>query len=811
MSQELHYTSVPRGLKPGSRGFCTVAATPGVSGPLLERLESLSAYQPVYPVHDPAAGRNPLNFMHVKPAIGGKSLSILSRVGPAGLDYSGRTNKYGHHIVLDANERPVGGPAWLLSQPGFMQEVWRGEPRALAQGTLPPQGDRPPSVARAWQALTGDAGWAGVLAEAFLADPRRTAVVLFRPGMELLPLFVEAIALLPPPRRWDVQFSTFFSTLPPGVTCSWRGVIDGSPEADAALRLPGALVINLCRPVGMATGRALVQLARTGERPDAAASRDEASTVRPTGGPVLSSTRPGVIPPSRTPTAASHETVPPLGLSGLSLQPPSLRSPQRASHNTSRVWVLVTAAAALCLVGIVATAVFLFQQDGSPKVANDDSRSQSARSTSKPKQTLAAVPKSATPGQADKKPANLVSSAIASVSASAQPKETPKHIASLTVSGPAATAVPTNGTGRDGRGAASEFVLVGPPKDPSPAGAPAAPAHPETASAMNKSTPPINRNMVLECILQEKGKESVLELPQSASGPDVVRKLELTAPKKPARTSTMSPHATTDPTDQQMLNVMATVAGAFGAKEKAVAHFKADGRKVTFNWDKAATDAEIGEAKEMLRVSILKMVTDRNEVIYALLARRPRPTSRPVEIPSEVVNAARGRRQKDLTVDVGWAVSQDPQFLYLQNRLVLLKMKAYAKGTSGELPLVEGDTPGQWICKGKTTPILMTVDIKESDNKLRFVFPQNPYLLESRIAESNGARSNQFEDLNPLHRKNTPEADLPRQRGGLENDLRLMQSLIGAQYRFVVGLRVDGKNKPVELVRVDESSQEKTP
>jgi hypothetical protein len=41
MSQELHYTSVPRGLKPGTRGFCTVAVTPQMPGPLVERLENL--------------------------------------------------------------------------------------------------------------------------------------------------------------------------------------------------------------------------------------------------------------------------------------------------------------------------------------------------------------------------------------------------------------------------------------------------------------------------------------------------------------------------------------------------------------------------------------------------------------------------------------------------------------------------------------------------------------------------------------------------------------------------------------------------
>ncbi len=55
MSQELHYTSVPRGLKPGSRGFCTVGLTPHMPGTLVDRLEALSGYQPIFSPHDTSA------------------------------------------------------------------------------------------------------------------------------------------------------------------------------------------------------------------------------------------------------------------------------------------------------------------------------------------------------------------------------------------------------------------------------------------------------------------------------------------------------------------------------------------------------------------------------------------------------------------------------------------------------------------------------------------------------------------------------------------------------------------------------------
>jgi GTPase-associated protein 1, N-terminal domain type 2/GTPase-associated protein 1, middle domain len=303
MSQELHYTSVARGLKPGSRGFGTVAATANLPEALADRLEALSVYEAVYPPGDPSAALNPVAYVHVRLPVAGRVHDVLSRIGPAGLDYSGRPNKYAHHVILEPDERPAGGPAWLLSQAGFVQDAWDGEPRILAEGTPVPLGDRLPGVARAWQELTGDAGWAGVLAESFLADPRRPVFLVFRPGIELLPQFVEAIALLPVARRWDVEFSTYLTTLPPGISCTWRGVLDGSTQAKIARRLPNALIVDLCRPLGRAQGGGLVHLARTGERldtPDGVASASSGLPHRPGRPPAFMAG-----PPSR-PRAASR-------------------------------------------------------------------------------------------------------------------------------------------------------------------------------------------------------------------------------------------------------------------------------------------------------------------------------------------------------------------------------------------------------------------------------------------------------------------------------------------------------------------------
>src|ERR1700726_1774772 len=114
MSHELFYTSAPQGLKPGTQGFCSVAVTRGMPAALAERLEGLSGYRPAFPPHDSRSALNPVVFAHWRLALGRKSANVLSRICPAGLDYSQRHNKFAHHVVLDGTELPEGGPAWLL-------------------------------------------------------------------------------------------------------------------------------------------------------------------------------------------------------------------------------------------------------------------------------------------------------------------------------------------------------------------------------------------------------------------------------------------------------------------------------------------------------------------------------------------------------------------------------------------------------------------------------------------------------------------------------------------------------------------------
>lgn len=279
MIQELLYTSAPKGLKPGSRGFCTVLSTSGMPAPVATALESLSGYRPIFPPGDPQADQNPVVYSHYQMSLNGRRSHVLSRIADYGLDYSQRSNKLAHHLVLEPSERPSAGPAWVLAHSGMMRESWDGELKIISGERKVPDGPVSLRPCNAWKELAGDAGWAGVLAETFLKQPDQPAFIIFSPGMNLLPLMEEAISLLPANRRWDATFSTYFTKVPSGVTCNWRCLLADSPEAKESRRYVHALRIDLTKPLPPATGGELVEVARTGKRPESAMEQSVSSTT----------------------------------------------------------------------------------------------------------------------------------------------------------------------------------------------------------------------------------------------------------------------------------------------------------------------------------------------------------------------------------------------------------------------------------------------------------------------------------------------------------------------------------------------------
>ena len=264
MIEEIIYTSAEKGLKQGSRGFCTVVSTSGMSLNIAERLESMSGYRQAFPLNDPQSSLNPVNYSHMTMRLAGKKLHVLSRVADAGQDYTGRSNKLAHHIVIDSVAHLNPGPARLLADSGVIVDSWDG----VVQN-IPPRELRTPVVPStiqlsAWKAICGDGGWAGSVAEQLLQNPAPLSVI-FSAGTNTLSLVREVLDLVPAPQRWNVTFSTYFTRLLAGAECQLRFVLNDTPEATALRNDARARVVDLTKPLPAATGGSLVTIAISGE------------------------------------------------------------------------------------------------------------------------------------------------------------------------------------------------------------------------------------------------------------------------------------------------------------------------------------------------------------------------------------------------------------------------------------------------------------------------------------------------------------------------------------------------------------------
>lgn len=311
MTHELILTSVSQGLEPGSNGYCVVAENRGIPQQIRKRLESMSDYRHL-DVEEPHL--QPVVYSHLIFLALDLSWHLLSRIADAGTDYRHEPNQLAHHIALQNDETVDEGPAWLLALPEFHVTEWLTPSVRFNVGRSMPGLSAPPAMTRrqriarerhwadhrktapiasteeespeflrarileneeqilitkppsspcpTWQELTGDAGWGGILAET--ARTGQPALLLFPPGMNLLPLYLEAIALLPDSYRWKATFTTCYTHLPDHVACQWKGVPAGSREAEALSAERDLLILDLSRPMGAAPAGPYVEFARQG-------------------------------------------------------------------------------------------------------------------------------------------------------------------------------------------------------------------------------------------------------------------------------------------------------------------------------------------------------------------------------------------------------------------------------------------------------------------------------------------------------------------------------------------------------------------
>ncbi len=263
MALELFYTSAPRGVKPQTSGFCTVGMSRAFPPAFVPRLEALSGYRP--PHDGTSIEASPIAWSHWIVDAGGVERHVLSAVGPAAPDHTMRNNKFAHHLVLRADELIEAGPAWVLAQPGVMAHEWIGEPRLIDTERALPMGSAPnTNRCAAWEAVCGDAGWAGVIANVVMIDPSKSCSIVYPVGAPVLDLVAEAMALLPAHWRWRVTFTTYFMQPMAGTRCAWRFCLDGT-EAAAAARASSGTVVDLCARYPCTQTGTFIDRARRGE------------------------------------------------------------------------------------------------------------------------------------------------------------------------------------------------------------------------------------------------------------------------------------------------------------------------------------------------------------------------------------------------------------------------------------------------------------------------------------------------------------------------------------------------------------------
>ncbi len=261
MIEEIIYTSASKGMKHGTVGFCTVASTQGMSRTMIERLETLCGYRHPFAIDDP---RNPVNYSHLRMRIAGQDSHILSRIADAGSDYSGRTNKIAHQLALRSVNQFQAGPARLLAQPGVMVDRWNETPGERSTRTIRATAAATSVNARTWKSIAGDAGWAGWVADQLLSSSRPLSI-LFPAGTDVLSLLVEVLDVIPPSRRWDITFSTYFTKPIAGTQCQLRFVLDGTEESAALRKDAAANLLDLASPLPALTASKAVDAVRSGQ------------------------------------------------------------------------------------------------------------------------------------------------------------------------------------------------------------------------------------------------------------------------------------------------------------------------------------------------------------------------------------------------------------------------------------------------------------------------------------------------------------------------------------------------------------------
>ena len=235
---ELCYTSLPRGLVPGTSGYTTVGQSPAMSRWLVEQAESLSSFHFLNEKDPNAYFREPVNIVHVRVNGNRQTVHIVSRIAACQPDHTGRSNYFAHHTLLAPQEAlPCkAGPAELAAAVGFLMTEWTGEARVLPVRAPPAIFDRGPTV-HAIEAAGLDLGWGPALADRLRDRGVKQTYLVYSLGTDMLGIVGDVLSNLTPDERWQATFATHATKTFPGlgVDCRLQCVVANTPYAQEVL------------------------------------------------------------------------------------------------------------------------------------------------------------------------------------------------------------------------------------------------------------------------------------------------------------------------------------------------------------------------------------------------------------------------------------------------------------------------------------------------------------------------------------------------------------------------------------------------
>ena len=235
---ELCYTSLPKGLAPGSSGYTTVGQSPAMSPRLVKEAENLSIFHFLNEKNPNDYFREPVNFIHWQLNVDKQKVHIVSQIAACQPEHTGRSNYFAHHTMFSPQEAlPCkAGPAQLAASPGFFMTKWTGEARSLPLRDLPAISNQD-ITDHAIKTAGLDLEWGPVLADRLRDRRIKQTYLVYSLGTDMLGIVVDVLSNLRPDERWQATFATHATnTFPPlGVDCQLRCVVADTPYAKELL------------------------------------------------------------------------------------------------------------------------------------------------------------------------------------------------------------------------------------------------------------------------------------------------------------------------------------------------------------------------------------------------------------------------------------------------------------------------------------------------------------------------------------------------------------------------------------------------